>query len=146
MLIPHVSSKIICSLNPICSNAPTIFNWAIHTVAEVNCSVVPVEGLLCLEGSGPRTIRGFASKFPWGAGMRATVEVMGNYYYDTGRRIRVLSKRKLLTCYQSTCGIGRRSWEEWDGHPLEGLWRGQESEGCFSGFCCLLDWLDWDYR
>ena len=81
MLIQHVSSKIILPLNTVGSNTPTPFNWAIHTVADVNCSVVPVEGLLCLEGSIPRTIWDLASKFPWGAGMRAAAGVVDKCYY-----------------------------------------------------------------
>ena len=126
MLIQHVSSKIICPLDPVGSNTPTSFNWTIHTVAEVYCSVVPVESLLCLEGSMPRTIRSLAGKSARSASVRTAVGVMGTCYYDTVSRIIVLSKRKSLTCYQSTCGIGKRSWGECDGYPLESLWRRQE--------------------
>jgi len=119
MLIQHMSSKVIRPLNPVGSNAPTSFNRTIHTVAEVHCSVVPVEGLLCLEGSIPRAIRGLASKSAWGASMRATVGVIGEcYYYPINRNI-VLSKRGLLTCYQSTGGIGRRCSGGCGGHSLE---------------------------
>jgi len=77
MLVPHVSSKIICQLDPPSSDAQTPINWTIHTVAEVHCAVVPVEGLLCLEGSRPRAIRRLAGKSAWGASMRATVVVVG---------------------------------------------------------------------
>ena len=108
MLIQHVSRKIVHPLDPVGCIAPTPFNRAIHTVAEVHCSVVPVESLLCLKSSMPRAIRGLASKFAWSASMRATVRVMGKSYYDTVSRIRVFNKRGLLTYYQSTCGIGRR--------------------------------------
>ena len=76
MLIPHVSRKIIHPLNPVGSNAPTSFNRTIHTVAKMHCSVVPVEGLPCLEGSMPRTIRGLASKSDGGAHVRTTVGVI----------------------------------------------------------------------
>ena len=70
---------------------------------------MPVKGLLSLESSMPRTIRYLAGKSTGGASVRATVGVIGKCYYDTVSMIRVSSKGGLLTCYQSTCGIGRRS-------------------------------------
>ena len=76
MLVQYVGRKIICPLDPMSSNVLTPFNWTIHTVAEVHGAVVPVEGLLCLEGSRPRAIRGLTGKFAWGASMRATVGVV----------------------------------------------------------------------
>ena len=63
MLIQHVSSKVIRPLNPVGSNSPAFFNWTIHTITQVHCAVVPVKGLLRLEGSMPGAIRGLASKF-----------------------------------------------------------------------------------
>ena len=76
MLIPHVSSKIIGALDPLSSDTHTPFNWTIHTIVVVLCTVVLVEGLLSLEGSRPRAIRGLASKSSWGTSMRATMGVM----------------------------------------------------------------------
>ena len=125
VLVPHVSRKIIRPLNPIGSNTPAPFNRTIHTVAKVHCAVVPVEGLPCLEGSMPRAIRGVASKYAWGANMRATVGVIDKCYYDPVSNIIVLSKRRLLTCYQSTCGIGRIYSGGCRGHSLERLKEGQ---------------------
>ena len=112
MLIEHVSRKNVHPLDPIDSNTCAPFNRTIHTVAEVHCLIVPVKGLLRLESSMPRAIRSLASKSARGTSMRATAGVMGKCYYDTVFRITVLGKRRLLTCYQSTCGIGRRSWGE----------------------------------
>jgi len=76
MLVPHVSSKIIRPLDPVSSDAHTPFNRTIDTVIVVHCAVVPVEGLLCLEGSRPRAIRRLTGKFAWGTSMRATAAVM----------------------------------------------------------------------
>ena len=72
MLIQHVSSEIVCPLNPLSSDTHTPFNWTIYTVIEVHSTVVSVESLFCLEGSRPRAIRGLASKSTWSASMRAT--------------------------------------------------------------------------
>ena len=77
MLVQHVSSEIICPLDPMSSNTYTPFNWAIDTVIVVLCTVVPVKSLLCLEDSRPGTIRSLAGKSAWGASMRATVRVIG---------------------------------------------------------------------
>jgi len=76
VLVPHVSSEIIRTLDSFSSNTYTPFNRTIHTVIVVLCSVVPVERLLCLKGSRPGAIRGLAGKSSLGAGMRATVGVM----------------------------------------------------------------------
>ena len=76
MLIQHVSSEIICPLDPLSSDTHTPFNWTIYTIIVVLCTVVLVEGLLCLKGFRPRAIRGLASKSSWGASMRAAVRVM----------------------------------------------------------------------
>ena len=77
MLVPHMGSKIICPLDSLSSDTHTPFNWAIHTVAIMHCAVMPIEGLLCLEGSRPRTIRGLTAKSAGGTSMRATVGVAG---------------------------------------------------------------------
>jgi len=77
VLVPHISSKIICPFDALSSNAQAPFNWAIHTVTEVHCAVVSVEGLPCLEGSSPRAIRGLTGKSARCASMRATVGIMG---------------------------------------------------------------------
>jgi len=76
VLVPHMSGKIICTLDPMGSNTHTPFNRTIHTVIVVLCSVVPVERLLCPKGSWPRAIRGFTGKSAWGTCMRAAAEVM----------------------------------------------------------------------
>ena len=77
MLIQHVSSEIVCPLDPLSSDTHTPFNWTIHPIIIVLCTVVLVEGLLCLEGSRPRAIRGLASESTWRASMRATRGVVG---------------------------------------------------------------------
>lgn len=62
VLVPHVRSKIIRPLDPMSSNTHTPFNLTIHTVIVVHCAVMPVQGLLCLKGFSPRTIRDLAGK------------------------------------------------------------------------------------
>ena len=76
MLVPHVGSKIISPLDPLSSNTHAPFNWTIYTVVVVHGVVVPVEGLLRLEGSRPRAIRVLAGKSAWGASMRTTTDVV----------------------------------------------------------------------
>ena len=76
MLIQHVSRKIIGALDPLSSNTHTPWNRTIHTVIEVHGAVVSVKGLLCLESSRPRAIRGLASKSAGGANMRTTIGVV----------------------------------------------------------------------
>ena len=77
VLVQHVSSKIICPLDSLSSDPHTPFNWTIHTVIIMHCMVVPVEGLLCLEGSMPGAIQDLAGKSARGASMRATKGDMG---------------------------------------------------------------------
>ena len=55
------------------ANVHTPLNRTIHTVIEVLSSVVPVEGLFCLEDTGPRAIGSGADKFPGGASVRAAI-------------------------------------------------------------------------
>ena len=76
MLVQQVSIQVIRPLDPPISDMYTIFDWAIHTVIEVLCVVVSIEGLLCLEGSEPGAIRGLTSKLARGASMRAAVGVV----------------------------------------------------------------------
>jgi len=76
VLVPHVSSKIISPLDPLRSDPHTPFNRSIHAAVVMLCAVVPVKRLLRLEGSSPRTIRGFTGKSASGAGMRATMGVV----------------------------------------------------------------------
>jgi len=76
VLVPHVSSKIISALDPLSSDAHAPFKGTIHTVIVVLCTVVPVQGLLGLEGSIPRAIRGLAGKSARAASVRATKGVM----------------------------------------------------------------------
>ena len=142
VLVPHVSRKIICPFNPIGSNTPTPFNRTIHTVTKVDCSVVPVEGLPCLEFFMPRAIRSLASKSAGGASVRTTVGVIGKCYYHTVSNIRVLSKGGLLTCCPNTCGIDRRSSGESDGNSFGGLRRRWEWQGYYLGFFRLPNWVD----
>jgi len=73
MLVQQVSRKIISTLNSAVANIHTPLNRTIHTITEVLSSVVPVEGLFCLEDTGPRAIRSGAGKSPWGASVRAAV-------------------------------------------------------------------------
>ena len=49
--VPHVSSKIIRPLDSPSPNSCAPFNRTIHTVVEMHCAIVSVEGLLCLEDS-----------------------------------------------------------------------------------------------
>jgi len=73
MLAPQVSTKIISPLYPTTSNIQAPFNWAIHTVVEMLSLVVPVEGLLCLEGTRPGAVGFQAGELAGSAAMGATV-------------------------------------------------------------------------
>ena len=77
MLVPHVSSKIICPLDSMSSHTQASINWTVNTVIVMNCLVVPIEGLFCLEGSMPGAIQDLAGKSARGASMRATKGDMG---------------------------------------------------------------------
>ncbi|KAG0637868.1 hypothetical protein HOY80DRAFT_1050023 [Tuber brumale] len=72
----QVGRKIIGPLDPPSSDVRAPTNWTIHTVIEVHCAVVPVEGLFCLEGSGPGAIRGLADGPTRRASMRAAAGVV----------------------------------------------------------------------
>jgi len=72
MLAQQVSGKIISPLDSAISNMQAPSNWAIHTVVEVLSLVVSVEGLLGLEGAGPRAIGCLAGKLASSAVMGAT--------------------------------------------------------------------------
>ena len=73
MLVQQVSGKIIGTRNPTVANVHTPLNWAIYTVIEVLSSVVPVEGLFCLEETGPRAIGSGADKSPGGTSVGAAI-------------------------------------------------------------------------
>ena len=70
MLAQQVSGKIISPLDPTISNIQVPSNWAIHTVVEVPCSVVSVEGLLGLERVRPGAVGFQAGELAGSAGMR----------------------------------------------------------------------------
>jgi len=73
MLGQQVSSKVISPLDPTISNIQAPRNWAIHAVVEMLRLVVSVEGLLCLEGTGPGAVGFQAGELAGSAGVGAAV-------------------------------------------------------------------------
>jgi len=73
MLRQQMSGKIISPLYPTISNIQAPFDWAVLAVVEVLRLVVPVEGLLGLEGVRPEAVGFQAGELAWSAGVGAAV-------------------------------------------------------------------------
>jgi len=67
MLVPHMSHKIIVSLDPLITNALASRNWTVNPLGKVSQLIVSVERLFCSERGWPGTIRRITSEGATGA-------------------------------------------------------------------------------